>query len=291
MKGNELFICNEMRYAYKDPCFSYKELSYYTSYSYKEKSYSYKEMSYLYIQKRVIHTRQWILHMYFHQRDWVIHERKWASHIQGNELFIQWNRVFIVIYIYIHRNQIFTWVIHKGEWVIHTRTWVMHARKWVIQKKNIYMGVIDERGWVIQMGYSFARKWVFNTQGNELYIQGNMFSYKEMNYLYESFIQGTELFIRIIHTRKGVINSYTRKWVLHIQRMSSSYIQENELFIWVIHTRNCVFSYQDFCFHTRKWFFTEMSSLYKWGLQMKGHKLFKWDIHMQGNEFIIHGNE
>jgi hypothetical protein len=62
--------------------------------------------------------------------------------------------------------------------------------------------------------------------------------------LYESFIQGTELFIRI-YSYKERSYSYTRKWVLHIQR--------NELFIytrkWVIHMD---FSYKKRFFDTRK---------------------------------------
>ena len=92
----------------------------------------------------------------------------------------------------------------------YTRKWVIHTRKWGLRSDLfIYMGVIDERKWVVQMGYSYASKWFFHIQGNELYIQGNRL-----------FIQENELFIRVIHTRKLVFHLqrnglFIRKWLSH----------------------------------------------------------------------------
>ena len=48
-----------------------------------------------------------------------------------------------------------------------------------------------------------------------------MFSYKEMNYLYEPFIQGAELFIQILHTRKGVIHIQGNEFFIY-KEMSCS---------------------------------------------------------------------
>jgi hypothetical protein len=61
----------------------------------------------------------------------------------------------------------------------------------------------------------------FDIQGNGVFIRGNMFSYKEMNYLYEPFIQGAELFIQILHTRKGVIHIQGNEFFIY-KEMSCS---------------------------------------------------------------------
>ena len=87
------------------------------------------------------------------------------------------------------------------------------------------------------MGYSYARKIVLIYKEMGYLYKETGFSYKGLNYLYESFIQGTELFIRIIHTRKGVIHIQGNEFFIY-KEMSCSYIQENELFIWIFHTRN-----------------------------------------------------
>ena len=142
------------------------------------------------------------------------------------------------------------WVVHTGNWVIHrrysykNRSFFITGNKLFIQESDffrhelcMYMGVIDERKQVFQMWYSYARKWVVHIQWNKLFMRvihtrGGVLHTRIISYAYELFKQWTELFI-LVHTRIIVFFSY--------KETSYSYTKK-----WVIHKRNCFFKYEFF---------------------------------------------
>lgn len=127
--------------------------------------------------------------------------RKWVSHIK---LFIQGNKPFI------HGSELFIW-----------------EKECFRNELFVYMGVVDSRKCVVQMGYSHAnfhtRKWVIHIRGNELYIRRKRFFIQGNELFNELLIPGTEIFIQVFQTRRLDLHMqrhesyiHTRTWVIHM---------------------------------------------------------------------------
>ena len=146
----------------------------------KEMSLSYMEMNYSYTKMRF---------------------QKWFIHIHGG---YRWKEMSCSNGKLICKEISFS----------YTRKWVIHTRKRGLRNDLfIYMGVIDERKWVVQMGYSYARKLGFSYTS---------YTYKETGF----FIQENELFIRVIHTRKLVIHLQRNELFIHKWLSQKSYSEK-----------------------------------------------------------------